>query len=282
MASQIICRVGDVLVEYEGHCSKSKTDKGPCHTRPFRIEEYPGTAPIASRRYRTKPASFSQVDSTLDSYLAAGLINHSTPYGLHPSWWCPGVTVESVSQSAISDWMWLVLSIGKKTLPRRDRTEHSLGKGRVSPMFDMISGFNQYAINPDSQKMTAFITPQDLFWSSRMPQGHAGTSSAFLRPMKFVIAGLNPFTCILMIRSSSTRLQHSVWGTSKTSSVALRNTALNFQRRKCTLDSDDSYILGHDVCSSGLRPEEKRVDSLAKLSMPADVSQLRSLVEGLS
>ena len=50
-----IRQLGDVLLRYEGKFSKSKIDLGHCHTLPFKIEIQPGTAPIASRPYRTNP-----------------------------------------------------------------------------------------------------------------------------------------------------------------------------------------------------------------------------------
>ena len=77
-SSEDIRQFGDVLLRYEGRFSKSKTDLGHCHTLPFKIEIQPGTALIASRPYRTNPVVASQVDSILDSYLAAGIIEHST------------------------------------------------------------------------------------------------------------------------------------------------------------------------------------------------------------
>ena len=52
---EVIRQLGDVLVQYEGGFSKSKTDLGHGHTLPFRIEVPPGTAPIASRPFRTNP-----------------------------------------------------------------------------------------------------------------------------------------------------------------------------------------------------------------------------------
>ena len=79
-----IRQLGDVLLRYEGRFSKSKTDLGHCHTLPFKIEIQPGTAAIASRPYRTNPVVASQVDSILDSYLAAGIIDHSTSQWASP------------------------------------------------------------------------------------------------------------------------------------------------------------------------------------------------------
>ena len=71
-------QLGDELLRYESRFSKSKTDLGHCHTLPFKIEVQLGTAPIASRPYRTNPVIANKVDSILDSYLAAGIIEHST------------------------------------------------------------------------------------------------------------------------------------------------------------------------------------------------------------
>ena len=57
--------------------SSSKLDYGECSLRPFEIKVPPGTQPIQSRPYRLNPLLSKQVDAILNSYLAAGLIQHS-------------------------------------------------------------------------------------------------------------------------------------------------------------------------------------------------------------
>jgi len=66
------------LVTYADVFSSSKLDYGECSTRPFEIKVLIGTQPIQSRPYRLNPVLSKQVDTILDSYLAAGLIQHST------------------------------------------------------------------------------------------------------------------------------------------------------------------------------------------------------------
>ena len=56
----------------------SKLDYGEYSLRPFEIKVLPGTQPIQSRPYRLNPVLSKQADAILDSYLAAGLIQHST------------------------------------------------------------------------------------------------------------------------------------------------------------------------------------------------------------
>ena len=66
------------LAEYADIFALSKLDYGACSLRPFEIKVPPRTQPIQSRPCRLNPILSNQVDAILDSYLAAGLIQHST------------------------------------------------------------------------------------------------------------------------------------------------------------------------------------------------------------
>ena len=66
------------LAEYADIFSSSKLDYGVFSLRPFQIKVPPGTQPIQSHPYRLNQILSNQVDAILDSYLAAGLIQHST------------------------------------------------------------------------------------------------------------------------------------------------------------------------------------------------------------
>ena len=66
------------LTEYANIFSSSKLDFGACSLRPFEIKVPHGTQPIQSRSYILNPVLSKQVDAILDSFLAAGLIQHST------------------------------------------------------------------------------------------------------------------------------------------------------------------------------------------------------------
>ena len=77
-ALDAIDALSDTLAAYADVFSFSKLDYGECSLRPFEIKVPPGTQPIQSRPYRLNPVLSKQVDAILDSYLAAGLIQHST------------------------------------------------------------------------------------------------------------------------------------------------------------------------------------------------------------
>ena len=71
-------QLGDVLCEFPNVFSTSKTDFGSHSLMPFEISVPEGSAPVTSKPHRTNPILAQDVDATLNQYLAAGLIQHST------------------------------------------------------------------------------------------------------------------------------------------------------------------------------------------------------------
>ena len=71
-------QLGDVLCEVHDVFFTSKTDFGPCSLMPFEIAVPEGRAPVTTRSRRINPSWAKEVDATLNQYLAAGVIQHST------------------------------------------------------------------------------------------------------------------------------------------------------------------------------------------------------------
>ena len=278
---QDIRRLGDVLIQYEDRFSKSKTDLGYCRTCPFKIELKPGTTPVSSRPYRTNPLISGQVDQILDSYLAAGLIQHSTSQWSSPLVVVPKrdgsirITVNYKRLNAVS-------IVDKYPLPRIDDLIDTLGSGKVYSTFDLMSGFFQVAIDPSSVEMTAFITPRGLYEWKVMPQGHAGSPGSFVRLMRQVTMGLNSVRMYLddAIVFDPTPTQHVESIRAFLARLVEHN--LKLSPSKAVIGAERVTFLGHSISSAGVRPDPKKVEALNHMPMPSDVSQLRSLLGGLS
>ena len=86
------------LTTYADVFSSSNLDYGECSLRPFEIKVPPETQPIQLRPYRLNPVLSKQADAILDSYLAAGLIQHSTSPWSSPSCVFQRNSAASVSQ----------------------------------------------------------------------------------------------------------------------------------------------------------------------------------------
>ena len=95
-----------------------------------------GTPPIASRPYRTNPLLAAQVQVISDSYLAAGIIRHSTS-----PWASPLVVVRKkngkIRLTVNYQRLNAFTTVPRLPLPRIDEIIDSLGKGKLFSTFDM-------------------------------------------------------------------------------------------------------------------------------------------------
>ena len=269
------------LTTYADVFSSSKLDYGECSLRPFEIKVPPGTQPIQSRPYRLNPVLSKQADAILDSYLAAGLIQHSTS-----PWSSPLVCVPKKSGGIhiTVNYQKLdkVTEIPQIAIPRVDEVLDTLGGGSVFSVFDLFSGFTQLTIHPDTIPLTAFCTPNGLYEWLRMPQGAAGAPAWFVSVMRLVTAGLDNIRMYLddAIGSDDSPIHHVA--TLATFFARLRLHSLKLSPDKSRIGAARVDFLGHVISADGVRPNDDRVAALTRMPMPTDIKQLRSLLGGLS
>ena len=119
------------------------------------------------------PVLSKQADAILDSYVAAGLIQHSTSPWSSPLVCAPKksggirITVNYQKLNKITD-------VPQIAIPRVDEVLDTLGGGSIFSVFDLFLGFTQLTIHPDTIPLTAFCTPNGLYEWLRMRQGAAG------------------------------------------------------------------------------------------------------------
>ena len=261
--------------------SSSKLDYGECSLRPLEIKVPPGTQPIQSRPYRLNPVLSKQADAISDSYLAAGLIQHSTSTWSRPLVCSPkksgGIRI-TVNYQKLNK----VTEIPQIAIPRVDEVLDTLGGGPVFSVFDLFSGFIQLAIHPDTIPLTAFSTPNGLYEWLRMPQGAAGAPAWFVSIMRLVTAGLDNIRMYLddTIGSDDCPLHHEA--TLATFFARLRLHKLKLSPDKSRIGAARVDFLGYIISVDGVRPNDDRIAALTRMPMPTDIKQLRSLLGGLS
>ena len=220
-----------------------------------------------------------QADAILDSYLAAGLIQHSTSPWSSPLVCVPKksggirITVNYQKLNKVTD-------IPQIAIPRVDKVLDTLGGGSVFSVFDLFSGFTQLTIHPDTIPLTTFCTPNGLYEWLRMPQGAAGAPAWFVSVMRLVTAGLDNIRMYLddAIGSDDSPIHHVA--TLAIFFARLRLHSLKFSPDKSRIGAAD--VLGHVISADGVRPNDDRVAALTRMPMPTDIKQLRSLLGGLS
>ena len=260
--------------------SSSKLDYGECPLRPFEITVPPGTQPIQSPPYRLNPVLSKQADAILDSYLAAGLIQHSALPWSRPLVCVPkksgGIRI-TVNYQKLNK----VTEIPQIAIPRVDEVLVTLGVGSVFSVFDLFSGFTQLTIHPNTIPLTAFCTPNGLYEWLRMPQG--GAPAWFVLLMRLVTAGLDNIRMYLddAVGSDDCPLHHVA--TLATFFARLRLHKLKLSPDKSRIGAARvDFFLGHVISADGVRPNDDRFAAPTRMPMPTDIKQLRSLLGGLS
>ena len=137
---------------------------------PFEISVPEGRAHVTSRPHRINTILAKEVGATLNHYLAAGLIQHSTsPYSsplvviLKKS---GGVRI-TVSYKKLNQ----LSSLSQLTFSRVDQVLDSLGKERVFSLFHLVSSFHHITAHNDTVPLTAFSAPTGFYEWHIMPQG---------------------------------------------------------------------------------------------------------------
>ena len=157
----------------------------------------------------------------------------------------------------------------------------TLGGGSVFSVFDLFSGFTQLTIHPDTIPLTAFCTPNGLYKWLPMPPGAAGAPAWFVSVMRLVTTGLDNILMYLdAIGPDDCPLHHVA--TLATFFARLRLHKLKLSPDKSRIGAARVAFLGHVILADGVRPNDARVAALARMPMPTDIKQLRSLLGGLS
>ena len=249
--SDAIDALSATLKEYADIFYSSKLDYGACSLRPFEIKLPPGTNPIQSRPYRLNPVLSKQVDAILDSYLAAGLIQHSTSPWSSPLVCVPknsgGIRI-TVNYQKVNK----VTEIPQIAIPRVDEVLDTLGSGSVFSVFDLFSGFTQLTIHPDTTPLTAFCTPNGLYEWLSMPQGAAGSLAWFVSVMRLVTDGLDNIRMYLddALGSDASPMAHVA--TLATFFARLRLHNLKLSPNKSRIGPARVDFLGHVIYQDGV------------------------------
>lgn len=165
-------------------------------------------------------------------------------------------------------------------MPRADDIFDSIGDASVFTVMDLKAGFHQIPVCEGDIPKTAFATPMGTYEYVKMPFGLKGAPATFQRVMDQVLgADLRTFTRVYLddlLIYSRTVQEHYIH--LECVFLALRRAGLKANPAKCNFAASTCKYLGHIISGHGIQPDSAKVDAIATLAPPTDVSQLRSVL----
>ncbi|UYV79978.1 K02A2.6-like [Cordylochernes scorpioides] len=159
-------------------------------------------------------------------------------------------------------------------------TEHILGQLGNACYFsklDANSGFWQFGLAKESQKLTTFITPFGRFLFKRIPFGISSAPEIFQRKMTQLLGKMEGVVCFMddIVVYGSSLEEHN---------ERVRQVLKKFQEEGMTLNPEKCQFgvktikfLGRTI-SEGLFIDEEKLDAVTKMEEPRSAKELKSFL----
>ena len=160
-----------------------------------------------------------------------------------------------------------------------DDTLALLGKAKYFTSLDLKSGYWQVAMDEKDKEKTAFTCHKGLFEFNVMPFGLSNAPAVFQELMSVVLQGCNDFSTAylddIMIFSPTLKehLEHICVIFDR-----LRQHNLKLKLKKCSFLKSETHYLGFVISEEGIKPDQKKVETIRSLPVPTCVREVRSFI----
>ena len=270
-------QVIDMLSSFPSVGSRGPGDIG-CTSLARCIIDTGDARPIKQRFRRTSPRASVEIKAEIEALLSAGVIRPS-----QSPWASPVVTVRKKDGSLRMCIDYRALNeVTRKDaypLPDIDQVLERLGGSEYFCTLDLVSGYFQMEMEPDSIPKTAFTTEHGHFEYLRAPFGLATMPSQFQRMVQGHIDdplhGIQCFLDDIIVHGASfdvtlTRLRRVL--------ERLQAAGLKLKPSKCEFFRKQVCFLGHVVSRAGIAPDPSKVASVEQWPVPGSVAELRSFL----
>ncbi|UYV83953.1 K02A2.6-like [Cordylochernes scorpioides] len=227
----------------------------------YKISLQPDAKPYALCTPRRVPIPLmKQVKEQLEEMTRLGIIESVE----EPTEWCARMVAVSKPGGKIRicvDLTKLNQYIRRENYPL-PATEHILGQLGNACYFsklDANSGFWQFGLAKESQKLTTFITPFGRFFFKRIPFGITSAPEIFQRKMTQLLGNIEGVVCFM-------------------DDIVVYGSSLEEHNERCQFGVKTVKFLGHTLSSEGLFIDEEKLDAITKMEAPRSTKELKSFL----
>lgn len=142
---------------------------------------------------------------------------------------------------------------------------------------DMLHGFYQVGLSPESREYAAFITQSGTYSLNRLPFGLKNAPATFSPILMSIMRRLIDSVCQLYMDDILVLGQDEVSHLEKLRVCLdrLRKYGLKIKLCKCTFFQTKVTYLGHVITQGGILPDPKKVNALLDMKPPTSVKELQ-------
>lgn len=271
-----LSRFRRLLCSYKDVFAMSDKDLGCCDIGSHKIE-LSDNEPFKEKYRRIPPSMYEAVKQHLQNMLDIGVIRESQ------SPWCSTVTIamkKDLTPRVCVDYRRLnsCTKRDSQPLPRIDETLDTLAGSSLFSCLDLLSGYHQIEMDPESIEKTAFTAgPLGFYEWCRLPFGLMNSGATFQRSMERVLKDLLHRDCLVYIDDvlvySSDFESHMV----KLAKVfqKFREHGLRLKPKKCVFLRQETTYLGHQISAKGISKDPKKLGEIDNWPVPTSVKELR-------
>ena len=253
---------------------------GLMSTKPVKIELRKNAEPFCLFTARNVPfPMMDAVKQELDRMVESEVIRPVT----EPTEWCaPMVPVPKPNGKVriCVDLQRLNKAVKREhlLLPTLDDIAPSLAGSKLFSSLDAESGFWQIPLEPESQKLTTFISPFGRFCFQRLPFGITSASEIFQRKMQELLQDHEGVEVIVddILVHDRTREEHDTRLKKALETINKSGLKLNYQ--KCQFRKDELNYFGHVIGVDGIKPAPEKIRALEDMPAPTNVEELRRVL----
>ena len=239
-----------------------------------------GAQPFALSAPRRIPIPLlPKVKQELDRMTKLGVITEVT----EPTEWCAGMVIVPKPNGQVRicvDLTKLNVNICRERhiLPSVETLLAQLGGAKHFSKLDANSGFWQIEMDPESSKLTTFITPFGRFKFNRLPFGITSAPEHFQRRMNQILAGMEGIVCLIddILVYGRTQDEHDQRLLAVLKKI--QDAGLTLNKDKCEFNTTSIKFLGQVVDSEGVKADPAKIRAILELKPPTNVKELRHLL----
>lgn len=270
--------VKNLLIKFQNVFSKGIDDMGRTSLALHSID-VGDSRPIKQPHRRQALAKQEETDNIVRDMLRQDIIEPS-----YSPWSSPVVLVKKKNGATrfCIDYRKLnnITTKDSFPLPRIDDTLDATSGSKWFSTLDLQSGYWQIEMNPRDKPKTAFVTSHGLWQFKVMPFGLCNAPATFERLMTKALAGLPLSMCLIYLDDI---LVHAKTFEEAETNISkglerLKQANLKINPTKCNLFRAEVRYLGHVLSSSGLKPDNEKVDVVRNWPRPRDLHEVRSFL----